>query len=574
MRGLLKYDNSYEDEEVFADKYVTATRTRLGCIGDAKQPFIANDRYYAWLEGEFYNQDELRKKYNLSSESDIQFLVDIYQQTKSFGFLRDIDGYYVAVIYDSRESKIYLITDRFGFKPMYWTVRNQELIWSSELKGLLGHVDFNPKIDPKAVEEFLDIGYLLENRTWFEGVEMVPPSSVLIYDISGASYENRQYWSWHNIRVMSGNIDENEIVEETGRLFLRSVRKRARRNERIGVALSGGLDSRAVLAAVPEDQRSLHAFTFGIEGCDDMVIAEKVSKRKGAKHHAFILNEHNWLLPRLLGVWQADGAISVLHMHGIEFRSQYRQIADVCLNGFAGDLILGGSYLKKYNIDKPVSAAIVRRMTHCEREADAFNRWYDIQKSDPYFINNRVRRFTHGGLVLLSKTLEPRMPFWDIELADFVYGLPDRLRYKNYIYSKMLLKTFPEYYADIPWQKTGSPISKSLKNSPLETIKNSMTTKINRGMEKLGLKPFRKYIYTDYPAWIRQGAAKTLFENVLRNAEPLYSEYVAQDRVEFMLDTHLKGRDRSEMLCRYLTLEIWLQQVFNKKYRNEWESKP
>ena len=68
------------------------------------------------------HQEELKSKYNVISASDNELLVNIYSSTKSFEFLRDIDGYYAATLYDKNESKVYLITDRYGFKPLYWSI--------------------------------------------------------------------------------------------------------------------------------------------------------------------------------------------------------------------------------------------------------------------------------------------------------------------------------------------------------------------------------------------------------------------------------------------------------------------
>jgi asparagine synthase (glutamine-hydrolysing) len=443
-------------------------------------------------------------------------------------------------------------------------------VWSSELKGFLAHTDFKPVMTRQTVSEFLDFGYLLENRTWFEGIELVPPASILAFDMKKSKIEITHYWSWSDIKPMKEPIDERELAEELGRLFKQSVKRCVINSERIGISLSGGLDSRAILAAIPEDyHHPLHTFTFGQERCGDIRIADKVSMVKGAKHHVLLLNSDNWLLPRINGVWKSDASCSLLHMHGIEFCDEYKSHIDFCLDGLAGDLVLGGSYLRKHNLDKKIDSLMVKNVTHSKMTISNFNDWYMINKTDPYFINNRVRRFTYSGVDLFSKLIEVRTPFWHNELIGFVYSIPDLLRYNSYIYRKMLLNTFPEYYNGIPWQKTGCPISYSKGLVKIVGFKNRIVNKLKRESQRFGFKFKDLRNYTDYPSWIRQEPARPFFTNMLLNKNALYPQYVDRNRIHTYLKEHMEGKvNYHDELCITLTLELWLQQVFEGRYRN------
>lgn len=569
MRGLLRHFDWYYDEEPYSDNQVYASITHLGVIEQGGQPYNLNDRFFSWMDGEFYNQGELKAKYEIGSKNDNALLVDIYNKTMSFDFLRDIDGYYAAVIYDKHESTVYLITDRYGFKPLYWGSVNNNLVWSSELKGFLGYKDFKINIDGKAVQQFFDIGYLLENRTWFDSIELVAPSSVLSFNIKKSKAEINHYWSWSEIKPIKGPIDEREIAEELGKLFRRSVRKCVNKSERIGITLSGGLDSRAILAAVSEDYKPLHTFTFGQEGCDDITIAKKASEIKGAEHHALILNSDNWLMPRISGVWMSDGSASLLHMHGMEFLHTYKKYINCSLNGFAGDLVLGGSYLKNAYLDKEICSVIIKEITGANKVIESNNVWYNIKKTDPYFINNRVRRFTNIGLILSRTTIETQIPFFDNAVIDFVYSLPDSLRYESHIYKKMLLNAFPKYFNKIPWQKTGCLISYPNQLVKVAKFKNRIINKLKREANRFGFSYTDLHNYTDYPNWLRQEPAKSFFENILRDKDAIYPAYVDRDTIQKYLNNHMQGKgDYHDELCTALTFEIWLQQVFEGKYRD------
>ena len=107
MRGLLKYFDNYVDEEIYSNKDIYGSKTHLGIINQGKQPYIHSNRFLGWLEGEFYNRSQLRDKYKVVSNTDNELLVNIYGKTRSFDFLRDIDGCYAAVLYDKKERQVY-----------------------------------------------------------------------------------------------------------------------------------------------------------------------------------------------------------------------------------------------------------------------------------------------------------------------------------------------------------------------------------------------------------------------------------------------------------------------------------
>lgn len=570
MRKHLKYFDWYIDDEAYSDKDLHASRTHLGIIDQGQQPYNQDHRFYSWLEGEFYNQDELKAMHDVVAGNDNELLLNIYCKTRSFAFLRDVDGYYAAVVYDKEQSIIYLITDRYGFKPLYWGVIGDNLVWSSELKGFLGYQDFKIKIEHQAVAQFLDVGYLLENKTWFDGIELMPPAAVLAFNIPESSVKVSHYWSWNEIKPLQGHFKENDLVEELGELFRQAVQKRVKQDEKIGITLSGGLDSRAILAASPDDSKPLHAFTFGQEGCDDVTIAAKAAAIKKAAHHVLHLEAGNWLPPRIPGVWKTDGMLNILHMHGIEFGDIYKSRVDYIIHGFSGDLVLGGSYLKKpMYLDKRINPGIARDIMHTQLEPDIPSGSYEIEKIDFYFLNNRVRRFTNTGLIYLGKWTETRQPFFSNALIEKLYSLPDSLRYKSRIYNRLLLSCFPEYFADIPYQKTGLPISAAETAIRVHALKNRFLGKIKKHAQSIGFQTKDLRHFTDYAAWIRQEPAKSFLERVLSGKDALYPDFVDRSGILKRLQEHMQKKVyREHELCLALTFEIWLQQIFEGKYRD------
>lgn len=538
MQSYIAHHDFYKNETLFCTPELCGTRSHLNIIQTEPQP-VQESGIYVWLEGEFYNQDELIRMTPNHPKTDPELLLQLYKEYGDFSFLKNIDGYYAAVLYNKRENKVHLITDRYGLKPLYWGIINGDLVWSSEVKGFLGYPNFEPVIDHQAVAEFFDYGYLLENRTWFEGIELVPPASVLTFDLNKSELEAQHYWSWSSIKPIREPFDEKELVEELGRLFRDAVHRRVNNSERIGITLSGGLDSRAILAAIPEDYKQLHTFTFGQKGCDDIRIAKEVSRVKGAIHHILELNSNNWLMPRINGVWKSDASFSLLHMHGIEFYNDYKSHMDFNLNGIWGGTI-GGLFL-----DMPQNC------------------------SEAWSIRNRSRRFTNQALILGETHFIHRRPFQDRKFSDFVFSIPDDLRRNYYIYKKMLLGTFPGYYNGIPWQKTGCPISYSKTLVRLTRFKNRVVNKLKRESQRFGFNFKDLRGYTNYPEWIRKEPARSFFEELLLNKKAIYPEYIDRNKIQGFMTNHIEEKaNYHNELCLALTFELWLQQVFEEKYRS------
>ena len=538
MQDLITHRSFNLKDERFIDSHVYATRTHTNIIQKNPQPYH-HENLYVWLDGEFFNQAELHGVSTTEHNSDLSILAFLFQQHKDtdFSFLKEIDGIYSAVIYDSQKQKIYLISDRYGLCHLYWMIRDNCLVWASEVKTMLAWPAFTPTIDRQSIEDFFKRGHLLGNRTWFEKVKLLPPGTVLTWDIQRGTLHEYCYWSWNEITLLTGKIDENEVTEELGRLFVDAVRRRCTQED-TGVCLSGGLDSRAILAAMPDQQGQIHAITFGKRGCDDIKIASKVAKIKGARHHTVLLNRKNWLLPRFEGIWLTDGQLNLRDMHIISIYQIARKYFTINLSGLLGDAILGGWYIRKH--------------------------WNVIEK-----ITNTGRRFTCEGIRLGGSFIINRKPFFDNKLMEFIMSIPDSLRKDSYIYNKMLLRKFPKFYESIPWQMTGSPISGRRIPKRVEWYRR-IKNKCLRELDHIGFIRYRSsYPYADYQDWIRDEPARSLFDRILTHSNAMYPEYIPREKVIQEWEKHLGGEDCSSNLCLYVTLEIWLQQVFAHKYRPE-----
>lgn len=516
MLELITHHNFYVQDPIYQDKFICASRSHTNVIQTKKQPFAKNG-ILVWLDGEFYNQNELQVVAGLS---DPEILASPYSQNEDFSFLARIDGIYSAVLLDKKKKRVHLFGDRYGLRHLYFTKIKDSLVWFSETKALLAHPNFSVKIDLESLDTFLKWGHLLGNRSWFEGANLLPLGTVLTFDLTDGAIKMTEYWNWENIQYISGPIDENEVIKELGRLFKRAVKKRVRPGESIGLQLSGGLDSRAILAALPDTDHAPTALTFGQSGCEDIEIAAVVAKLKNVDHQVVTIDGNNWIDRRFGAVWYLDGGLTIHNLHIMSILPKMREHFDINLSGYLGDALIGGTYLNNKLIE--------------ERELYA----------------DRGRRFIKLGDRLTEIFIQARIPFFDNDLLEFALSLPPDIRRHSYIFNKMLLNEFPTYFSSIPWQKTGLPVT---------IDKDKLLAK----KEKRGIVEFH-----DVPLWLLLGRGPQAVKQLLLNPKALYRDYLSlEEEFSQTFRQYLSGIRYDEQICRYMTLEIWLQQVFNNKYR-------
>jgi asparagine synthase (glutamine-hydrolysing) len=168
---------------------------------------------------------------------------------------------------------------------------------------------------------------------------------------------------------------------------------------------------------------------------------------------------------------------------------------------------------------------------------------------------------------MMSDYIETRIPFYDNKLLEFSYSLSDALRLGGHIYKKMLLRKFPDLFQNIPWQKTGSPIGISDNLVNFLNLTRRARRKLSRLSGGFFRDPLSRRDYTDYPSWLRQEPARTVFTALFKNPNSIYPEYLSKSAVQSAWDGHLLGADHADKIFKYATFEIWLQQAFEKKLR-------
>lgn len=557
MSDTMLYMGHFVKDDDFIDHNIEASRVHLGKIGMASSPFVTRD-LAIWIEGECYNLNEMRDYFDFKQNSFQEGLADAYRRDLLDAYLNKVDGYFCVVIYDQIKNKVLLISDRYGMRMLYFYFKAGRFAWGSEVKALLA-LDFVGKdINKHSINCFLDLGYLLGEHTWLEDIKLINPASIVEFDIWSGKLSQHHYWKWSEIQQQE--ISFEEAAEQIGHLLVEAVKLRFKPDENVGISLSGGLDSRALFAVVNEIDPDYtgYAFTYGLNDSMDVEIAKQVIAKSNWRHEVFEFTDDNWFEPRIDRVWYTDGMKNIKHMHGCEFLKEIKQNMSINLDGYAGDVVLGGGFFSKEllnkRIDSEVANIFYRNHSHL---VDVYSSFYDTPHIEPAVYMNRVRRFTNMGSVNYLSMLDQRKPFFDNKLIEFVFSIDDSYRIGNKLYAEVLLNNMPEFFKIIPWQKTGKTIDKKI------TMFDKILRRASRASAKFGL--FKANTnFTNYQHWIKNPCIVEKLTDLLTPHGSVYSDYIGEDLNAKFLQPHLMNQsiDASEQVLAAATMEIYLRRVF------------
>jgi len=548
MTNCLLFQENLVKSDDFCEDSFCASHIHLGKMQRNTDTFF-KDGIYVSIEGEQYDFKDIPFE---------ELLFNAYKEGTLERLLNKLDGYFCAVIYDSSTKKVFYISDRYGMRMSYYYFKDGRFAFSGEVKGLLA-IDFVDKsIDRNQIECFMNLGYLLEDTTWHTHIKLLNPATIVTFDISTKELTQKRYWKWSDIKQQQ--LPFNDAVSKLGKLFIKAVDKRFDINQKVGVALSGGLDSRAIFAAVNHLYPDFkgYSYTFGTPHCEDIEIAKQCVSHTQWDHEEFHFNTSNWFKPRINNVWISDGMFSLMHMHGCEFVDNVNKQIDFNLNGYAGDVVMGGGWFNRVPLNQRATSKMLQKFYKQYGTASCINDdFYDTPHAEPHLFMNRARRFTNMGTVNELHKLDQRKPFFDNDIIELIYSLPDNYRKNSKLYTAMLLQFFPMLFKDIPWQRTGKPISNYFSHRFL--------AKVVRKIKSILSNIFfikEKGAYTDYPNWIRTPEISDHLLALLDKETAYYSNYTDEDYKQIFVIPHLKKKKNySEEILRAATIELYLNKI-------------
>lgn len=524
-----------------------------------------NDKCTLYVIGEIYRYNGK----NINIEDLFLLIINCNINEELNDIFSAIDGYFSAVIIDERSNDIYLITDRFGMWPLYVYSENSQInIWSTSLHYIDNETDDILKVDSDGINTFLNISHFLSDKTIYENIKRVKPATIIKLNSNGIKVNEEQYWSWRNIKPIKISFDD--AVDRLFELLIESVESRLNEGIKYCLTLSGGLDSRALLAAANYiGKYDITCLSFGTPESQDIKIASSVCKVLGCKHKVVTINESNWIKGREVGVKNTSGMKSLLHMHVLNSIDEISSISDYVINGYVGDLVLGGGYLKKEN-NKLLTAKEIAKIKFAEysKFIDFDDEYFSHASSDPIFIYHRGVRFTSMGSDLVNDKVVNIKPFMDNKLLEFVYSIDDSYRYNGKLYHKMLLKYFPEVFSTIPWQTSGKVITgedsgsfitlfwEGIRPKLVEFIKKS---KWNIRIRDIYVKINNIQTFVDYSNWASSPDFQCYINNVL-NSNSYVAQILGEQEMRLYIDKAIYEKDVEPLGC-LLSLEIYLKDI-------------
>ncbi len=250
------------------------------------------------FNGEIYNFIELRaellaKGHVFKTESDTEVIVHAYEQWGEACVTR-FNGIFAFALWDENHRRLFLARDHLGVKPLYYVKLGDSLFFASEIKALLQAPGCPREVDLKALGELFALRYVPSPDTLFQGIKKLTPAHSMTVDSRGVKIE--RFWKW-TPEVLT-RFKEAELVEAYQELLEDAVRLQMRSDVPVGLFLSAGIDSGALLAMMSQhSHRPIHTFTIGFEQgeeSNETDDARRMAQRFGADHSEMIVGPQDY----------------------------------------------------------------------------------------------------------------------------------------------------------------------------------------------------------------------------------------------------------------------------------------
>jgi len=464
--------------------------TVVGCVRDetTKSSMPRHDNLlpdlHIVMQGVLFSSDRQYAEHfpeSTRADRDLETFADLYLSNKLRAALPKLNGQFLVIIADHRNDTIVACNDRFGLYPYYWSAEGNRFYIGPRVLGAVAGGVVPGDWNVPGVAQFLSTGDYLGDHTPISGVHAFPPGSIMTRRGNKSPVFER-YWRLHYASPDSSRTIA-EIGEELGGRFVESVHRQSEATDALGITLSGGLDSRCILAASASLNRPIHTFTWGQDGSEEIDIARRVARQYDSIHHMYRYNYSDF--PNLFDEFgrTAEGMLDLRDAHFLTHSGLCKEYVSAILNGYAGDLLLGGSYLRTGWNRPQYSDTLAERLfrwrnsiipqdrlneyfgennriaaqdlpiEHYKREIAGIDQELTPDIADTFFLENRVRRSTSMGTVLMRRHVESFSPFFDYDFVDFVMTIPPHYRIDHRAYRAMIRSRFAECAAN-PWNRT------------------------------------------------------------------------------------------------------------------------
>jgi asparagine synthase (glutamine-hydrolysing) len=541
---------SYADREIGVYAGWTAHEHSFA----ADQVFFNESRDIALVfSGECFLDPETRiglRRKGHRVESNNDWLVHLYEE-EGEQFFEKLNGLFSGLLIDRRQKKAFLFNDRYGSERIYWHQTKDSTYFASEAKALLRILPESRAFDPDGVAQFLTYGCAIEGRTLFRGIQLLPGAS--LWSFESGQCQKRRYFSpatWESQPILSADGFEARFQETFKRVLPRYFESQAR----IGISLTGGLDSRMIMACRPETADKPICYTFsGEDGktFDDR-LAARVATTSGLEHRLLRIGPDffsGFASYADRTVYATDGCFGPTGAHEIYFTKLARQLAPVRLTGNYGSEVLRGvSTFKPLRLSPSLFEFALNSSAEPGANANIHPITFAAFREIPWNL--------FGSLAAGRSQITFRTPYLDNEIVALAYRAPESLR-KSPLPAWHLVKANSAALSKIPTDRgqsrEGFPPAAALRRfvseatfkldylnnegwphwlSPVDPIFTSITS----SLKIVGL---HKYLH--YRRWFRRELAEYL-SSIITDVRTRQMPFWNSDFLERMASEHMRGR--------------------------------
>ncbi|MEO6002491.1 MAG: asparagine synthase (glutamine-hydrolyzing) [Opitutus sp.] len=330
-------------------------------VDGGPQP-MTNEDGSVWIvfNGEIYNFQSLRegligRGHTFKSHCDTEVIIHLYEEYGA-ECVKHLRGMFAFAIWDQKRRRLFAARDRVGIKPLYYCQTSSALFFASELKAIITDPSVPRTTDPEALRTFFSFYFLPGEATLFSNIKKLLPGHTLTVENGNVSVE--RYWNLEFNRDRASR-SFNDVVEELYAMLGSTVRDHMIADVPVGVLLSGGVDSSAILKfAVEGTAKKVRTYTIGFDGADvvdERPYARLAAKRFGTEQHELTISADDFwdFLPKY--AWHMEDPVCEPPAVALYYISKLaRQDVKVLLSGEGGDEAFAGyaTYPNQLNLER------------------------------------------------------------------------------------------------------------------------------------------------------------------------------------------------------------------------------
>lgn len=512
----------------------------------------------------------LRKQGHDFNETGSSYLVHLAEEDPSFP--SRLNGRFHGLLVDRALGVCTVFNDRYGMHRLYYRESKDAFYFAAEAKAILALESATRSIDPQGLGEFVSCGSVLENRTLFAGIHTLPPASAWTFRNATLekrrSYFNPQEWEEQE------KLDPGSYYSELRRVFSENLPRYFKNHERIGMSVTGGLDTRMILAWRKGEPGSLPCYTFGsaVRENQDVRVGRRLAEACRQPHR--VINVGAEFLARFplyaeRAVYLSDGCVDVGRAPDLYLSEQAREIAPIRMTGNYGGEIL--RRVRAFKPAEPLRGLFRPEFVPYIHQAKEIYRHIASAHPVTFAAFRQAPWHQQGVLGLEQSQLSVRSPFLDNDFIRTVFRSPVFTGHDNAI-SLRLVADGDETLLRIPTDRGLAGKQRRLSSGFRRAWREfqfkaeyaydmgmpQWLARVDRAFSFLRLERFLlgRHKVFHFRVWYRDTLARYVQE-LLLDARSLSRPYIERRSLEAVVRGHIKGdRNFTNEIHQVLTLEL------------------